>query len=120
MKPAHSHSVIIPCDDSTIFPLDRFPNLHCLSVFFLGWRQPDALEKRIRACTSMRILVAARQKRLLRAYFQPEYFMPEMTFHASQCAIFLLSQTRFSRIFAQNCDEPLSDRYFDGYTYQHT
>jgi hypothetical protein len=71
-----NYSVALPRDDEAPFPLDHFPSLQRLSVFFFMWPEagpePDTLEERIGVCASMRIFVAAREKGLLRAYFHPK------------------------------------------------
>jgi hypothetical protein len=67
------HPLAVPSiDGDALLPLRRFPDLKCLSVFFLDWREPDTRETRVHACASMKILVAAREKGVLRAYFSPE------------------------------------------------
>jgi hypothetical protein len=77
-------------DGDALLPLRRFPDLQCLTVFFLDWRdwveldaldtRVDALETRVHACASMKILVAAREKGVLRAYFSLEHEL-----HVSVC-----------------------------------
>jgi hypothetical protein len=67
------HPLAVPSvDGDALLPLRRFPDLKCLSVFFLDWREPDTRETRVHACASMKILVAAREKGVLRVYFLPE------------------------------------------------
>jgi hypothetical protein len=60
-------------DDGARFPLDRFPALRRLSVFFTAWGERDMLDDRIRTCDLLSIFIAAREKGILRAYFLPDF-----------------------------------------------
>jgi hypothetical protein len=112
----HSRLVALPRDDDEApFPLDRFPSLQRLSVFFLRWCQEQTtLEDRIGVCAAMRIFVAAREKGMLRAYF-----LPASSSLVSGCALSISVEDAVAHcLAAQDHNEPDPEMYFDGLTYQ--
>jgi hypothetical protein len=102
-------------DDGASFPLDHMPSLKRLSVFFLRWWiEQNTLEDRIRACASMPIFVAAREKGMLRAYF-----LPESSSVVSGCVLSNFVEDAVTHcLAAQDHNEPDPEMYFDGLTYQ--
>jgi hypothetical protein len=109
-----SRYVAVPDGGSALFPLDRFPALHRLSAFFISWRKPDMLEDRIRACDSMSILIAAREKAVLYAYFLSDSMLSVST----NCTARYWKKKITELLSAQD-DEATPSTYFDGRAYKH-